>query len=414
MQSNNNNNNNNNNSARDGLQVVQNIAQTDILLGRGAFCINHIGNVMFQDFCAGKRDGYNSTTNRKRKKDVVEGILNAIYAKGGRFLRSANETELVESGALLWTRGWVLADHKSILLKIKQILREKEYIPKVKSTHQHLERVIRDPFMDHGRQQEYAGLAQHLSSPHGSMSEYIRNTNRPTTLSAVSTPLYQSLQPSGQSQFLSENNPNTIDQTMVMQGIGRSDDLNNFNSYFRQGITSSTNDLYLNDYDKYTVLGDSNTRRITSVDVSRDINSYDIPLPPSQNNSTGEVDYNITSSLQQVPLKKLNDILPVDTAILQQSIQGSLLSRLNEMIYTSNDAIGHVKPSTPRPLSPDSFPFTSYDSTNFFQQSNLSTYEENPSHRLTWLPSQANKSKRTTDHHQSFDTTKKEPPKENK
>ena len=112
---------------------ITDLQRHDVLLGRGAFCINYVGNVMFREICISRREEYNSTARRKFKNLIAQEIVEVVHKNGGRFLRQLNdEDEARKLGVPRGARAWVLADDASISEKVKQALREKEYNPKVK------------------------------------------------------------------------------------------------------------------------------------------------------------------------------------------------------------------------------------------------------------------------------------------
>jgi hypothetical protein len=67
--------------------IITTQKQTDILLGRDAFCNSHFGNILFWEFCSQQRDAYMATISRIAKSRVAIQIMEAIYAEGGQFLR---------------------------------------------------------------------------------------------------------------------------------------------------------------------------------------------------------------------------------------------------------------------------------------------------------------------------------------
>jgi hypothetical protein len=110
-------------------EIVTTLGKNDILLGRGAFCINHVGNIQFRSFCWNYRPRYNATKSRKIKSLIAKDVLSLLESEGYRFLRQPTEMEQMHSEENS-TGSWVLADALSIEEKVKQTLRDKEYIPK--------------------------------------------------------------------------------------------------------------------------------------------------------------------------------------------------------------------------------------------------------------------------------------------
>jgi hypothetical protein len=124
--------------------VITSLSRTDILLGRGAFCINHIGNVRFRETCSSRREEYNSTNRRRNKSSIAQEIVSAIGADGGQFLREATRLELKQAGLPKRTKGWVVAESDSVLEKVKQTLRDKDYTQKVPLANASLPSVVPD------------------------------------------------------------------------------------------------------------------------------------------------------------------------------------------------------------------------------------------------------------------------------
>jgi hypothetical protein len=114
--------------------ILMEHSRNDVLLGRGSYNINNVGNIMFRDWCVQRKNEYNSTSCRKTKSRIAQEIVSMVTQGGGRFLREARYTERVDTGLTGSDKrkSWVLADKTAIFEKVKQTLREKQYIPKVK------------------------------------------------------------------------------------------------------------------------------------------------------------------------------------------------------------------------------------------------------------------------------------------
>jgi hypothetical protein len=115
-------------------EIIITLGRNDILLGRGAFCINHVGNVQFRNFCGKYRERYNKTTSRKIKSSLAKELLSILKSEGYRFLRQLTDIELSQFGVSSTSRCWVVADAASTEEKVKQSLRDKGYNCKSKET----------------------------------------------------------------------------------------------------------------------------------------------------------------------------------------------------------------------------------------------------------------------------------------
>jgi hypothetical protein len=98
----------------------------DVLLGRGAATDNYKGNIQFRKLIQERRDAYRATENRQRKNELAREVVAAIHSTGGRFLCKVGST--VTGRALEDPRqasGWVVAEDRTVMEKVKQALREK-------------------------------------------------------------------------------------------------------------------------------------------------------------------------------------------------------------------------------------------------------------------------------------------------
>jgi hypothetical protein len=98
----------------------------DVLLGRGAATDNYKGNIQFRKLIHERRDAYRATDERQRKNELALEVVAAIHSTGGRFLCKVDST--VTGQALKDPRqasGWVVADDRTVMEKVKQALREK-------------------------------------------------------------------------------------------------------------------------------------------------------------------------------------------------------------------------------------------------------------------------------------------------
>ena len=113
------------------------LTDNDVLLGRGA--VNHKGNLQFREIIAGRKSEYLNVRKRQHKDWIARQVMSAVAKKGGRFLQRIESKEEAQKLGILdektaWKVGWKVADKESVLLKIKQALRERDTEPVHKRT----------------------------------------------------------------------------------------------------------------------------------------------------------------------------------------------------------------------------------------------------------------------------------------
>jgi hypothetical protein len=133
--------------------VVVQPREDDILLGRGRKCINYIGNQRFRDLVRSRKDEYATSLSHgcdSSKDDIVRDILQEIARRGGRFLQRVVESspttavDAQERGDRAMAKRsptkkknsndqqtvllYQIVDLKGALTKIKQTLRDREYV----------------------------------------------------------------------------------------------------------------------------------------------------------------------------------------------------------------------------------------------------------------------------------------------
>jgi hypothetical protein len=69
------------------LDVIKDLNETDVLLGRGTGPSEHNGNRTFRYLIAKRTNEFNSTDNMPTKSRIAEQVVQDINAKDGRFLR---------------------------------------------------------------------------------------------------------------------------------------------------------------------------------------------------------------------------------------------------------------------------------------------------------------------------------------
>lgn len=109
------------------------------MLGRGAFCISHVGNVIFREVCQEYRNEYHAARSRHDKTNIASIIVNSVTSKNSRFLRKVDTHHNEEhkhdenlNNTKKKKRVWLLVDFNSCIEKVKQTISEKTYQPKVK------------------------------------------------------------------------------------------------------------------------------------------------------------------------------------------------------------------------------------------------------------------------------------------
>lgn len=112
-----------NSHKNESLTPVNALHQNDVLLGRGSGSSRFIGNQSFRDIVKEHRQEYLSTKKHKVKNEIARKVYDAVHASGGRFLRPAEESELLDHSVVEAT--WYECDEKTALEKCRQSLRQK-------------------------------------------------------------------------------------------------------------------------------------------------------------------------------------------------------------------------------------------------------------------------------------------------
>jgi hypothetical protein len=129
--------------------------ENDILLGRGKATINYVGNRRFRDLIRTRKAEYAACTRTYTKEVIAREIMDEITVnRGGRFLESVTERVTAPDLMIQTTTDededndeehkassnkprsvWIEADVGKVLVKIKQSLRDREYVrPSLSST----------------------------------------------------------------------------------------------------------------------------------------------------------------------------------------------------------------------------------------------------------------------------------------
>jgi hypothetical protein len=106
---------------------VTQLQPNDVLMGRGAPITDNIGNRRFLDLVREKCTGYQQAATRKEKDATARQIVSIIHARGGLFLRKIDSPEEATHLGVPHhvETAWTAADEKTVLLKIKQALRDR-------------------------------------------------------------------------------------------------------------------------------------------------------------------------------------------------------------------------------------------------------------------------------------------------
>jgi hypothetical protein len=108
--------------------IVANVTENDVLLGRGATIINHVGNQRFHQLVLDRKQEYNSTWRHQIKDSIARKIFVFITEqRNGRFLRRIDSVYEAQALGIPhdWTTMWLVADPNVAIEKIKQALRDK-------------------------------------------------------------------------------------------------------------------------------------------------------------------------------------------------------------------------------------------------------------------------------------------------
>jgi hypothetical protein len=117
------------------VHYVTDLSPNDVLLGRGAFSINYVGNVIFREMCKDRKEEYKAALKRTEKNSIAKQIVYEVRARKGRFLRLLNCEELIDFPANRGTKTWAVVNSCMVLDKVKQSLRDKDYQrPRIKSS----------------------------------------------------------------------------------------------------------------------------------------------------------------------------------------------------------------------------------------------------------------------------------------
>ncbi len=105
-------------------EPVSSLHEHDVLFGRGMGPSMYIGTQKFRELCEPKKQEYKWAKKNKQKVKIAQQVIDAIQAKGGRFLK-ARETGARTLDDIVNDGTWYLVtDEKEILTKVMQTLRQ--------------------------------------------------------------------------------------------------------------------------------------------------------------------------------------------------------------------------------------------------------------------------------------------------
>ena len=108
---------------------VIDVSEVDILLGRGAPIIKHPGNVRFRELVRSRKAEYRRTSQNTGKDLIARELMQEIASRNGRFLRQIDTIEeALALGVPEGVKAWRIADDEVVLQKVKQTLRDRDYV----------------------------------------------------------------------------------------------------------------------------------------------------------------------------------------------------------------------------------------------------------------------------------------------
>ena len=170
--------------------LVVSLGPNDVLLGRGSLFADYQGNVQLRQVVTANRQAYVDCRKHKEKQVVVQSIIQAVHALGGRFLRriesvtkdqkkaqkakagnAANHQHLqIHSNNVPSAYLWTLIDDPEIITdKIKQLFRDARVTRRMRHRKTPLEE---DDTTDHGP--ESLTLPTHTTADMYALSEEAR------------------------------------------------------------------------------------------------------------------------------------------------------------------------------------------------------------------------------------------------
>ena len=78
------------------VQVIAQVTDNDVLLGRGGLTNQHPGNILWRALAAQLRPEYITTNSNKTKRQISLRLIDMVKANGGRFLKKNANGEYIE------------------------------------------------------------------------------------------------------------------------------------------------------------------------------------------------------------------------------------------------------------------------------------------------------------------------------
>lgn len=110
--------------SKDPSEYVTALTPNDVLFGRGSGPNDHEGNIRFRDMVASRKPEYLATNHRQTKAKIAKEIVDAVFARNGRFLKKLEPPEIQELGFDTRHDYYTLVDDDTIMEKAKQALRQ--------------------------------------------------------------------------------------------------------------------------------------------------------------------------------------------------------------------------------------------------------------------------------------------------
>ena len=96
----------------------------DVLCGRGSGPNDRVGNIEFRNLVLSRKSEYLAAPSRDAKGRIASSIVDAIRARGGRFLRKLSAAQAKNAGFKRDIAVYEMADEGTVLEKAKQTLRQ--------------------------------------------------------------------------------------------------------------------------------------------------------------------------------------------------------------------------------------------------------------------------------------------------
>jgi hypothetical protein len=125
---------------------VTDIGENDILLGRGKASINNVGNQRYRAVVLTRKAEYAACRKRYDKILIAQEVFDEMTRRGARFLEEAAVvdheitsestsagTNVAPTTSILQRKVWIRVNFERVMVKIKQSLRDHEYIRPTKT-----------------------------------------------------------------------------------------------------------------------------------------------------------------------------------------------------------------------------------------------------------------------------------------